>query len=166
MDKSKPVTKWKSGLPETTCGRGSMLENTKEIRRIIPQVIEQYDIQDVADIGCGDQNWIWDCFPFDVFYTGYDVIPRRRAHEFDVRKQTLPCAYDLVLLIYVLNHMPPDEAENALQLVKDSGSKYLLMSYSSADQYAIPGELLQWWEHKTRYKGADEIEWNYGLWKL
>jgi hypothetical protein len=174
MDRAKPVAKrkkkritdWESGLPETPCGNGSRVSNTEEIRAWLPEVIDEYDnIFSIADIGCGDQNWIHRCLPDGIEYDGYDVKPLRQdVTTFDVTREVLPWKYDLVLCIYVLNHMPSDMAERAIRLIKESGAKYLLMSYSNGDQYSLAGagELVTHIKHKR----TKRHRWYYGLWKL
>jgi hypothetical protein len=169
MDRAQSVTDWQSGLPETPCGKGSRFENTEEIRSWLPVVIEKYGIQTIADIGCGDQNWIHHCdYPHPISYTGFDVKPRfPDVLPLDVSRTVLPEPFDLVLCIYVLNHLKPDMAERALRLLKMSGSKYLLMTYSSADEYALfDCELVESLHHKTTRRNVGEVEWRYGLWRL
>lgn len=163
MDRAKQVTEWRSGLPETPCGAGSKFERTEIVRKFIPEVIEQFNVRSIADVGCGDQNWIHHCLPEHVVYTGYDVMPRQQdVQPFDVSREVLPWKFDLVLCIYVLNHMYPDQAERALRLIKESGAKYLLMSYCDGDQYAIPGEpILTQFNHDS-----GRHVWHYGVWEL
>lgn len=156
---------WVSGFPETPCGKGSMYENTEEIREFISHVIETYAIKSIADIGCGDQNWIHRCLTPDVHYVGYDIIPRRQdTTALDVSREVLPHSADLVLAIYVLNHMYPDAAERSLRLIRESKSEYLLMSFSDGDQYSLAGagELVEQVDHKN----TGRHEWFYGLWKI
>lgn len=170
MDRAKrTVTEWDSGLPETPCGKGSRFENTEEIRRFIPHVIESCGIKTIADVGCGDQNWIHDCLPTDpscgIKYVGFDILPRRPAViQFDVTREVLACRFDLVMCIYVLNHVYPDAAERALRLIKESRSTFLLMSYSDSDQYSLAGagELVDSCFHKNTGRHT----WRYGLWKI
>ena len=165
MDTAKPVTEWESGLPETPCGRGSKFENTTEIRAWLPDVIDEHDIFSIADIGCGDQNWVHHCLPDGIEYDGFDLVPRRNdVWTFDASRAVLPMRYDLVLAIYVLNHMRPDMAERALRLIHESRSTFLLMSYSDGDQYSLAGagELVE----SVPHKNTGRHKWRYGLWKL
>lgn len=170
MDRQKQtVTDWKSGLPETPCGAGSKVENTKMVRKLIPQIVRSYGIKSVADVGCGDQNWVHKGLPdaatSGIRYVGFDIKPRFNGIQFlDVTQEVLPDEFDLVLCIYVLNHLPPARAEQALRLLKMSGSKYLLMSYSDADEYSLnsAGELIGTWLHKDTGRHA----WHYGLWRM
>lgn len=170
MDRTqRTVTEWESGLPETPCGRGSKFENTEIIREFIPHVIETYGIKSVADVGCGDQNWVHSAIPDaesrGIKYVGYDIVPRRQdVIHLDVTREILPDRFDLVLAIYVLNHMYPDQSERAIRLIKESRSAYLLMSFSDGDSYSLAGagELVEQIEHKN----TGRHEWFYGLWKI
>lgn len=164
----KAKTRWHSGLPETVCGRGSTMEQTCIIREFISEVVHEYNIGSVADVGCGDQNWIHHCLPKGIEYTGYDVKPRFvDVKPFDITREILPEPAELVLCIYVLNHLYPDAAEEALKLLKMSRSKYLIMSYSSHDEYALfDCKLIKSIHHKTKKRAHGEVEWRYGLWEL
>ena len=165
MDTAKPVTEWGSGLPETPCGKGSRIENTEVIRAWLPEMIDKYDIFSIADIGCGDQNWIHHCLPDGIDYSGYDLIPRRSdVATFDVTREVLPFSCELVMCIYVLNHLRPDMAERALRLIGESRPLYLLMSYSCSDSYSLAGagELVE----SIHHKDTGRHRWRYGLWKL
>jgi hypothetical protein len=154
---------WQSGKPETPCGNGSKFEETEIIREFIQYMIETYSVKTIADIGCGDQNWIHECLPDVVDYTGFDIMPRRHdVLPFDCTTQVLPEAFDMVLCVYVLNHVPPSFAERALRLIAESGSGYLMMSYSDSDEYALPGELIK----SVHHKRTPRHSWRYGLWKL
>ena len=165
MDQKKPVTEWESGKPETPCGAGSMFENTEVIREYIPDVIERYKITSIADVGCGDQNWIDAAIDgHAVEYSGFDLVPRREeVTPFDVTREVLPYPVDLVLCIYVLNHLRPDMAERAIRLLKESGAKYVLMSYSDGDQYAIHGMIYM---ESRFHKDTGRHIWKYGIWEL
>jgi len=164
MDRTQPVTAWESGLPETPCGKGSKLENTRVIRAWLPDVIERYNVQSIADIGCGDQNWIHECLPKGIEYSGFDLVPRRSdVQTFDLTREVIPYPVDMILCIYVLNHLKPDMAERAIRLMKESGAKYVLMSYSDGDHYAINGMIYM--ESKF-HKDTGRHIWKYGIWEL
>lgn len=158
-------TEWESGKPETPCGQGSMFKNTEVIRAWLPDMIDKYDIFSIADIGCGDQNWIHRCLPDGIDYQGFDLVPRRQdVMPFDVTREVLPRRIELVLCIYVLNHLQPHMAERALRMIKESRPSYLLMSYSDSDQYSLNGigELVD----SIRHKDTGRHIWRYGIWKL
>lgn len=162
--KAEVVTDWKSGLPETPCGIGSRYGMTSIIRQYIPRVIEKYDVHSIADLGCGDQNWIYHCIPLnDNFkYVGYDIKPRsQNVTRFDITRELLP-KFELLLCIYVLNHLKPDVAERTLKLLELSGAEYLLMSYSDQDEYATPGRMI----NSVHHKNTGRHEWRYGVWQF
>jgi len=161
------VTEWESGKPETVCGKGSMYRQTKAHRKFIPHVIDKYDIWGIADIGCGDQNWIHRCLPDGIEYRGFDIRPRRQdVVPFDVTREVLPEAYDLVLCIAVLNHLKPDQAERALRLIQMSDAKFVVMTYTAIDEYATPGELMESVFLRQRTVKGKTYNSRLGVWKL
>lgn len=118
---------WTGGLPETKCGSGSMLRNTEQQREWIPQIIAKYGIQSIADIGAGDLNWI-KTIDLGVEYTAYDLVPRvEGVIKFDLVEQVAPQA-DLLMCLWVLNHLPFEDSRKAIANLKASGSKYLMMT--------------------------------------
>lgn len=154
-------TEWRSGLPETPCGKGSKLSETGPLRAWLPKIVERYQIRTVADVGAGDMNWIRHV-EWDVEYQAYDVRPRDRSvKKFDVCRDVLPKT-DLILLIAVLQHLRIDEANAALDRIKESGSRYLLMTYSSRDGFRILGRPLES-IFKTEKRG---LESRYGIWEI
>ena len=155
------TTEWDSGKPETPCGKGSRLEETEIIREYIPEVIEEYNIESIADVGCGDQNWIAHVeWPYEIKYQGYDIKPRHYdIKPLDICNELIPEA-DLVMTIYVLNHLKPKQMQRALRLLEESDCHYLLTSYCTYDK--IPFPCLESIPHKktTRH------EWRYGVFDL
>lgn len=133
---------WQSGLPETPCGYGSRLENTELQREWIPSVIRRYGIKTIADIGAGDKNWIKHTDLCGAEYTGYDLVPRSPdIVEFDIVNQTAPKA-DLLICLWVLNHLPYKDCQKALVNLKESGSKYLMMSDRPKYHHGQPPEII------------------------
>lgn len=121
---------WRSGSG-TSCGYGSQLDQTHEIRSLLPKLVAEYDIHSIADVGAGDMNWMLPTFV--DFYQGYDIFPRRAVVEkFDATAEVLPDRYDLILCRHVLNHISPKLALDALRNFKSSGSTWLLMTMSVA----------------------------------
>lgn len=118
---------WTSGLPETQCGHGSKVGVTQEQRQWIPEIAEKYGVRTVADIGAGDLNWIR-LMKWDVEYTAYDLVPRHESVvKFDLIAE-IPPKVDMILCLWVLNHLPPDSSRQAIKNLKASGSKYLMMT--------------------------------------
>ena len=121
---------WTGGLPETRCGRGSMVQHTLIQREWIPQMVAKYDLRTITDIGAGDLNWIglvqW---PHPVQYRALDLVPRAPGvAAFDIINQQPP-ASDLLMCLWLLNHLPEDHARAAMANLLDSGSQYLLLTY-------------------------------------
>jgi hypothetical protein len=127
-DRQKYVRGWTGGLPETECGSGSRLKNTRAQREWIPQIIKKYGIRSIADIGAGDLNWIKTMDMSGIEYTAYDLVPRvESVIGFDL-VQEVPPKVDMIMCLWVLNHMMIDESRAAIANLKASGSKYLLMT--------------------------------------
>jgi hypothetical protein len=133
---------WRGGLPETPCGSGSKLSNTTEQRKWIPEVIHKYDIKSIADIGAGDLNWIKHThLPSDIEYQAYDLVPRApEVRKFDLIHQ-IPPKVDLIMCLWVLNHMPYDHCKQALDNLKASGAKYLMMTHRPVWLHEQPPEI-------------------------
>lgn len=119
---------WHGGLPETPCGHGSRLSTTKKQREWIPEMIAKYGIKTIADIGAGDLNWIQQTELGDVEYQGFDLVPRHPSvQEFNLLRQ-IPPKVDMLMCLWVLNHLPYKECEIAIENLKKSGAKYLMMT--------------------------------------
>jgi hypothetical protein len=121
---------WISGRPETSCGLGSRVAETETQRAWIPEMVGKYGIHTIADIGAGDLNWIklvqW---PHPVQYSPYDLVPRRKdVQPFDLIHE-IPRKSDLLMCLWVLNHLPENHARLALANLLASGSKYLMITY-------------------------------------
>ena len=121
---------WHGGLPETACGFGSRVSETKIQRHWISEMVRKRQISTISDIGAGDLNWIhlidW---PHAVKYQPFDIVPRHQSVEtFDIIHQ-VPAPVDCLMCLWVLNHLPEDHARQAIENLMASGSKYLMMTY-------------------------------------
>ena len=61
---------------QSASGPGSMIgSNTENSLKIIRDAINKYDIKSMADVPCGDVNWIMDSFETDTLpvYAGFDI---------------------------------------------------------------------------------------------
>lgn len=124
---------------ETRSGNGSSLGETVSLRKWLPETLNFLDCKILADIGCGDLNWMQEMTPQLRFYFGYDIVPgliadlRQRFHmrsncffnEWDLVLQTPPAA-DAILCRDVLTHLPLDAVMHALVRFRHSGAHYLL----------------------------------------
>ena len=109
---------WQGGLPETPCGHGSRLSQTTIQRDWLPAIWRKYEIKSVADIGAGDLNWISKTDLTGVNYQAYDLVPRRPdVIQFNVLTDPMPEA-ECYMVLWVLNHFPPDMAEIAISRLK------------------------------------------------
>jgi hypothetical protein len=160
---------WKSGLPETPCGKGAKIAETETIRQELPRIVSRHNIQSIADVGCGDQNWMnkinWEN---PVAVQGFDAHPRERIIiEFDCVKQIVPAAFDMIQCIYVLNHLYEFGAvEQAIVNFKKSGIPWLFVTYNEFDKLPGLGEPVEKIYHKTKTSEAVERFWYYGLFRL
>ena len=126
--KKEYIKGWHGGLPETPCGYGSKLSSTKNQRKWIPTILDKYNIKTIADIGAGDLNWITHIDLGDIEYNAYDLIPRHPDVQlFDLIQQTPP-KVDLIMCLWVLNHMPYKHCKKAIENIRKSGAKYLMMT--------------------------------------
>jgi hypothetical protein len=128
-DRAKFSAGWQGGLPETPCGSGSTMARTRAQRAWLPGMIERHRVRSIADIGAGDLNWIQaTAIPAGVAYTAYDLVPRHpRVQPFDL-VTTVPPPVDLIMCLWVLNHLPYAAARQAIANLRASGARLLLMT--------------------------------------
>jgi hypothetical protein len=133
---------WIGGLPETPCGHGSTLGATKAQRVWIPGLIDAYAIRTIVDVGAGDMNWIKHTDLRGAHYTPLDLVPRRpEVKAFDLVRE-VPPAVDLLLCLWVLNHLEYADCLSALKNLKASGSRYLLMTDRPKWHHEQPQEIV------------------------
>ena len=149
MKKIIDFLKRRFGIPETFCGIGSYLENTKEATKFITDIIKQKQIKTIADVGCGDLNWLQFINLKELgvkYYVGYDFdqemleIAKMRAglisndksifyfKQVDIRQKIRMSRYDLIICRDLFIHLEDDEILNALKLFTNSGSRWLIAS--------------------------------------
>jgi hypothetical protein len=129
-DPAKYREGWRGGRPETECGIGSTLAETETQRRWIPEIIRQYGIKSVADIGAGDLNWI-SKIDIGCDYYPLDLVPRHPdVKQFDI-VASVPPTVEMVMCLWVLNHFPEDAAKQAYANIMASGCKYFMLTWES-----------------------------------
>jgi len=133
---------WKGGLPETPCGMGSRVSETVLQREWIPKMIRKYKIKTIADIGAGDLNWIQHMkMPKALEYKAYDLVPRHPdVMSFNLLEE-IPPKVDLIFCLWVLNHFTYEHCLIALENLKASGSKYMMMTHRPIWAHEQPPEL-------------------------
>jgi SAM-dependent methyltransferase len=129
---------------ESVSGSGSTLEETAELRRFLPHVLDAFDVKTMLDIPCGDFHWFsqmwWDSNLPNLDepggYIGADIVPELiKANKakypgvdfrvLDMTKDKLP-QVDLILARDVLGHFSNRDVRLALANLRRSGSRYLL----------------------------------------
>ena len=133
---------WVGGRPETECGAGSTLEATRSQRHWLPVVIDTYGIRTITDVGAGDLNWIRHTDLRGAKYTPMDLVPRQpEVIVFDLLLEVPPSA-DLLMCLWVLNHLDFESCRKAIANLKASGSKYLLMTDRPKWHHEQPPEIV------------------------
>lgn len=132
--------KMEGGREESISGPGSSLANTTALRRELPVLIQDLQIESLLDAGCGDFNWMQHLDLKVKRYIGCDIVPKLVAHtqracsgnnrEFlvlDIVRDTLP-KVDLILCKDVFIHFALTYILHTLENFKKSQSTYLLVT--------------------------------------
>lgn len=127
------------GSLESFSGRGSNREYTHNIRLKLPSLFDEFHINSILDLPCGDFNWMKEV-PLrpGMHYLGADIVEELIAYnklkyshkqrEFKVMnllQDSLP-EVDLVLCRDCLGHFSNEDVKKAVRNIKNSNSKYLL----------------------------------------
>ena len=125
--------KWLSEAPETTCGPGSTLAATREVRDWLPGALERLGVKSLLDAPCGDRNWIR-LVDLPCEYVGVDNEPDHVTQaglygatvlKRDIRYDDLP-ACDAVLSRDFFQHLSMADAELALANMRRTGAKWII----------------------------------------
>ena len=126
--------KWPAGYPETISGSGSLLKNTVNIRKTLPEIFSEYDIKTFFDAPCGDRNWIQEVQFGDVVYSGADIVPEIVADidlpevtVFDIRTDTPPDV-DMWFCRDCLYHLSEDHIQQAIDNMRSGNIKYFMIT--------------------------------------
>ena len=121
---------------EYICGKGSLLDNTAEIREFIEKIIKEYNIKSINDAACGSFNWMSEVNLTGVKYVGFDIdsglldknrerYPEVGFRNFDIVGQILPRA-DLIICRDVLFHLLDIDVITVINNFRKSKSRFLL----------------------------------------
>jgi hypothetical protein len=173
--------------PESRSGPGSRKDSgsVQHALAALSDITRRFAIRSVADIPCGDFNWIHaylEAHP-EVDYTGFDVVaalvernrrafPGRKFARFDIVER-VPPATDLIFCKDLFNHLTSGEIVRAIANMRASGSTYLLAS----NNFAYPNtELIRGPRHSSRHVDLTAAPFHYppplwnshylGLWQL
>ncbi|GLK49350.1 hypothetical protein GCM10017620_23230 [Brevundimonas intermedia] len=118
---------------------------------MLPQMVERYGIQSIADVPCGDFNWMPQFLKNhpDIEYTGYDIVdgliaenqkryPEVSFRALDITTQ-IPARADLIFSKDMVNHLVESDVWKAIANMIRSGATYLLIT-SNGDP--VPNEEL------------------------
>ncbi len=126
------------GSKESVSGVGSILDQTKEIRKELPLLLDSLNAKSILDIPSGDFNWMSKTDLKVANYIGGDIVPEiiennkkryesngRRFQVMDITKDRLP-KVDVILCRDCLVHLSYKDIFSALKNIKLSNSTYLL----------------------------------------
>ncbi len=128
------------GSTSTVSGPGSELYATEKLILQLNQLLEDFKINSILDVPCGDFNWMQHVELKGRKYSGADIVEEliesnNRKYQnadidfnvLDITCDQLPCV-DLIICRDGLVHFCYKDIYNALRRIKQSGSKYLLMT--------------------------------------
>ncbi len=126
------------GSEVSRSGQGSDDVQTREVVRVLPQVLRSLGARSMLDLPCGDFHWMQRVNLGDVAYIGGDIVPQlvdrnqrqfgaanRRFARLDLIADPLP-RVDVVLVRDCLVHLSFDLALKALRNIRASGSTWLI----------------------------------------
>ena len=122
-----------------TCGTGSLLKNTVNVRQQLPKIIKEFSIKSMLDAPCGDFSWMSTLdINTIVDYTGGDIVSKMVAENksnnpnynfihIDVVNSDLPDV-DLLFTRDLLIHLSNDDILKLIKNIANSNVKYWLVS--------------------------------------
>ena len=124
---------------KTRSGTASTLLNTQAVRAELPGLLGSLGVRTLLDIPCGDFHWMKEVTLDLDRYIGADIVEElvtsnmkfmndiRTFVKMDITCDTLPMV-DLVLCRDCLIHFSFVDSFRAIENIKASGSRYLLMT--------------------------------------
>ncbi len=123
---------------ESVSGYGSDLEQTRTVRRELPELLAKLKVTSLLDAPCGDFHWMRHAALPDISYIGLDIVSRlvednqrqygndrRRFAHSNIAEDSLPSA-DLILCRDCLIHLSYEQIARALANFRRSGARFLL----------------------------------------
>jgi len=132
--------KWAMEAEETTCGPGSTLVATRNVRDWLPGVLHDLSVKSLLDAPCGDRNWIR-LVDLPCAYIGVDHEPSHveragadgaNVSMLDIRHDELPRC-EAILARDFFQHLSMADAELALVNMRASGAKWLITTCHGQD---------------------------------
>lgn len=124
---------------ESSCGPGSTIEYTKNLREQLGPLIEKYNIKSIFDVPCGDYSWMSVTkLPESIKYIGGDIVEFMVAENrqkypnidfcvFDLTSDTIPTV-DLLFCRDCLLHLTFVDIDKVFENISKSNVKYVLLS--------------------------------------
>jgi len=125
---------------ESVSGGGSTIEGTKILREKLEKLFSKYEIKSILDLPCGDYNWMQYVKKDGIKYTGADIVGEMveidnklfkndliNFVKLDITKDNLP-QNDLIIVRDCFVHLSYENILKALKQIKQSKSKYLLVT--------------------------------------
>jgi SAM-dependent methyltransferase len=126
------------GDPDSISGSGSNLDQTRGLRRALPDLFRRLGIRSMLDLPCGDGHWMAGVDLTGIEYTGADFLPElvaaniarnpssgRRYEVLDLTASPLPPA-DLLLCRDCLVHFSFADVARALANIRRGSIGWLL----------------------------------------
>ena len=133
----------KFGGKASRSGRGSDEDQTKIIKNEIIKLVEEYNIETIVDVPCGDFKWMQEIIPKINInkYIGIDIVQElidKNIKEYannkisfrckNILKKILTIKSDLIICRDFLVHLTFDEIYIALKNIMKSESEYILLT--------------------------------------
>ena len=125
-------------------GQGSDLSQTKSIRENLPKIFDNYKIQSMLDLPCGDFNWMENISLNLSSYIGGDIVEEivninnrnysndiRSFVKLDITKDPLP-QVDLIFCRDCFVHLSNEDILKAIKNIKKSKAKFLMTTTFTA----------------------------------
>jgi hypothetical protein len=123
---------------DSLSGAGSDLTQTQEIVKLLPGLLQKYQIQTFLDVPCGDFNWMRHVPLQKVSYLGADIVGNlivklqnqyatagRKFIKLNMVVESPP-KVDAIFCRDLMVHLNTRDIRKTLENIKKSGSLYLL----------------------------------------
>jgi hypothetical protein len=136
------------GSSNSVSGPGSDLQSgsVRQSNIALSQVLRDYDIQSIADVPCGDFNWMPHFLAENpqLKYTGYDIVPmlikkNQNAHKnrrfilIDITR-TAPERVDLLFSKDLVNHLLERDVWRAVANMVRSRATYVMITSNAVSE--------------------------------
>lgn len=123
-------------------GLGSEIENTNNIRKGLPKLLEKLEAKNILDIGCGDLTWMRHT-KLPCSYIGADIVSsviEKNRSEFSTQDKSfivldavtdvIPDC-DAILCREILFHLSFKDAQSLINNLRKTDARYLLATSDS-----------------------------------